>query len=283
MKITKDAILSTLPVVLAEDREMRALADPIAEALAARVPEIDLIRLFSRIDELPEDLLDILAYDFKADWWEYDATLEEKRAVFKKIWYVHRHKGTKSSVETAIGALYPGSKVSEWFEYGGEPYHFRMDVPIKEQQARSSADGYKDRVFFLVNYFKNLRSVLETIFFSFETNLEWELNIGSHLGGNLTVTNIPEYVPDWNFEDELFLSEAMPRWEQSFILDDQTPTGLVVYPDYANRVLRIYGYLQILGNHDLTVWEDTDDLSLNVACEGLTVTTNKTKLVITGG
>ena len=105
MKITKDAILSTLPVVLAEDREMRALADPIAEALAARVPEIDLIRLFSRIDELPEDLLDILAYDFKADWWEYDATLEEKRAVFKKIWYVHRHKGTKASVETAIGAL----------------------------------------------------------------------------------------------------------------------------------------------------------------------------------
>ena len=113
--------------------------------------------------------------------------------------------------------------------------------------------------------------------------IEYELHADSHLGGNLTVTPVPEYVPDWGFDDEVYLSEAMPRWEQSFILDDQTPTGIVVYPDYANRVLRIYGYLQILGNHDLTVLEDPDELSLNVACEGPTVTTNKTMLVITGG
>ena len=113
--------------------------------------------------------------------------------------------------------------------------------------------------------------------------IEYELHADSHLGGNLTITPIPEYVPDWNFRDDLFLSEAMPRWEQTFILNDQTPTGLVVYPDSANGILRIYEYLQILGNHDLSVWEDPDELSLNMTCEGLTVSADKTKLVITGG
>ena len=197
MKISKEAILSTLPVVLAEDEAMMALAEPMAEAMAERLPEIELVRLYTRIDELPEELLDILAYDFKADWWEYDATLEEKRAVFKKIWYVHRHKGTKASVEAAVGALFPGAAVSEWFEYeGGEPYHFRMNVPIKEQQVRGTAQDYKDRVLFLVNYFKNLRSVLELIFFTYETELEGTIYALSHLGRGLQITNIPEWLPD---------------------------------------------------------------------------------------
>ena len=281
MKITKDAILSTLPVVLAEDREMRALADPIAEALAARVPEIDLIRLFSRIDELPEDLLDILAYDFKADWWEYDATLEEKRAVFKKIWYVHRHKGTKASVETAIGALFQGAAVSEWFEYGGEPYHFRMNVPIREEQVRSSADGYKDRVFFLVNYFKNLRSVLESISFSYETEISGELSISSHLGRGLMITPIAETIPDMTADLELFLSGAMPRWESTRILNDLTPEGLVAHPE--GTKIFLYAWLAILGYHDLSAWGDPETKALHIENEGLTAEGEGTALVLVGG
>lgn len=285
MKITKEALLSTLPVVLDEDEGMRALAEPIAEELAARLPEIDLVRLYTRIDELPEELLDILAYDFKADWWEYDATLEEKRSVFKKIWFVHRHKGTKASVEEAVGALFPGAEVSEWFEYTGEPYHFRMNVPIKEVQVRNSATDYKDRVFFLVNYFKNLRSVLETIFFTFETELDTQLYTYSHLGRGLMVTTLPEWFPDWPEEVGLYVSGMMPRWIKVKIVNDLTPFSLVVHEDSESIALYIYPYLPMLGYHTLTVWEDPSDLSIHIEDEGLTVTEDADgkAIIISGG
>ena len=68
--ITVDNLLRTLPDVLKNDESMFAIATGIAEVLTLRLAEIDRIRIYTRIDELPEDLLDILAYDFKVDWWD---------------------------------------------------------------------------------------------------------------------------------------------------------------------------------------------------------------------
>lgn len=285
MRITKEALLSTLPVVLAEDDGMRALAEPIAEELAERLPEIDLVRLYTRIDELPEELLDILAYDFKADWWEYDATLEEKRSVFKKIWFVHRHKGTKASVEEAVGALFPGAEVEEWFEYDGEPYHFRMNVPIKEVQVRNSATDYKDRVFFLVNYFKNLRSVLETIFFTFETELDTELHTLSHLGRGLVITPIPEWFPDWNKDISLYVTGMMPRWYKTVIKTDLTENTLVIRAVPEQYMIEIWGYLGMIGGHDMSAQGSEEGNVITIQNAGISVVEDsRTKtLIITGG
>lgn len=277
MRITKEAILSTLPVVLAEDEAMLALAEPIAAALAERVPEIDLVRIYTRIDELPESLLDILAYDFHVEWWEYDATLEEKRAVMKKIWYVHRHKGTKGSVETAVGALFPGAAVSEWFDYEGEPYHFRMSVPIKEQQVHSSAQDYKTRVFFLVNYFKNLRSVLETIYFTFDTKLEKMLYALSHLGGNLNITHVPEEEKDWSRQQWLYLSAAMPRWMQTTILNNLTRYPLKVIEHQENKSIEIIPDPDFFEDSPFTVTSDPVKKSINIQSEKITASSDARK------
>ena len=73
-----------------------------------------------------DQLLDILANDFKVDWWDANYTLEEKRRTLKDSWNVHRRLGTKAAVVLAISAIYPDTQVSEWWEYGGKPYHFKL-------------------------------------------------------------------------------------------------------------------------------------------------------------
>lgn len=119
--LTAENLLRTLPEVFRNDKKMVALASSIADVLAARPEEIRQLMIYSRIDDLSEELLDILAYDFKVDWWDGDYTLEEKRKTLKDSWRVHRMLGTKAAVETAISAIYPETQVREWFEYGGEP------------------------------------------------------------------------------------------------------------------------------------------------------------------
>ena len=158
--LTAENLLRALPEVLRNDESMQDLAASVAQVLAGRPDEIQRLAIYPRIDELPEEMLDILAYDFKVDWWDADYSLEEKRRTLKDSWRVHRMLGTKAAVVTAISAIYPDTQLQEWFEYEGQPYHFRLlidatfdDVdPIKHQ-----------RVLDRVAYYKNLRSTMDEI------------------------------------------------------------------------------------------------------------------------
>ena len=124
--ITSEALLAALPRVLQEDPVTLGLASAIAAELNAVVCKISLENIYANIDSMDEALLDILAKDFKVDWWRADASIEEKRATLKTSWYVHRHLGTKSAVEVAIKDFIGTGTVQEWFEYGGQPHHFRI-------------------------------------------------------------------------------------------------------------------------------------------------------------
>ena len=164
--LTRENLVATLPPALQKDPSVVALAEAMAELLAQRPKEIEQLQIYPAIDRLDEQLLDILAYDFKVDWWDPNYTLEEKRQTLKDSWRVHKTLGTKAAVETAISAIYPNTKVVEWFEYGGEPYHFRLDINITDD----SMDSEKQRrVLERVNFYKSLRSHSDGITYFVET------------------------------------------------------------------------------------------------------------------
>ena len=158
--LTVDNLMFSLPSVLDGSRNTRALALAVSSALVGRISEIDRLILYSRIDELPEQLLDILAYDFKVDWWDADYSLEEKRQTLKDSWNVHRTLGTKYAVEKGLSAIYPNTKIYEWWEYDGEPYHFIISLDVTSESV--DADKHA-RVMNRVEFYKNLRSVLDSI------------------------------------------------------------------------------------------------------------------------
>lgn len=158
--LTKENFLAALPMALWEDDSIAALAETAAEFLARPVDEIDRLKLYPEVDRLDEHLLDILAYDFKVDWWDPDYSLEEKRKTLKDSWRVHRIMGTKAAVETAISAIYPDAKVQEWFEYGGKPYHFRLSINVTNETVESEK---QKRVLQRLNFYKNLRSHVDSV------------------------------------------------------------------------------------------------------------------------
>lgn len=158
--ITSSNLLRTLPDVLRNDEKMLALATSIASELSVLSEETALATIYANIDTLPEDVLDTLATDFKVDWWSFDYTLTEKRRTLKASWYVHRRLGTKRAVERALSAIYEDSEVVEWFDYDGEPYHFKLIIPVDE----TTLDPTKhSTVLGLIAFYKNLRSVLDDV------------------------------------------------------------------------------------------------------------------------
>ena len=186
--LTAENFLAAFPVALQGDQSSAALADVTARLLARRPGEVDRLRLYSAIDQMDEQLLDILAYDFKVDWWDADYSLEEKRRTLKDSWRVHKLLGTKATVEMAISAIYPQTTVQEWFEYGGRPYHFKLQLDLTgtfwtEERPR--------RILERVNFYKSLRSHVDGLEYTRYPAQPARLYVGG-AGGILSTMGIPQ-------------------------------------------------------------------------------------------
>ena len=182
--LTRENLVATLPPALQKDPSAVALAEAMADLLARRRSEIEQLRIYPVIDQLDEQLLDILAYDFKVDWWDADYSLEEKRRTLKDSWRVHKMLGTKAAVETAIRAIYPRTTVQEWFEYGGEPYHFRLNINVSNETIASEKQR---RVLERVNFYKSLRSHNDGVTYFMQAAEARAVSCAASLGSRMCV------------------------------------------------------------------------------------------------
>ncbi len=152
------ALLAAFPYSLSRDSNKDKLAAAIVSELVETLSDTEKVEIFPKIDALSEDVLDILAYDLKVDWYEPEADVQYKRKAIKECMLVHKYKGTKYAVETALHSMFKSAEVKEWFEYSGEPFHFTIKV-----YGSTSSDVKK--LYLKVLYAKNLRSVLDTVEF----------------------------------------------------------------------------------------------------------------------
>lgn len=149
-----------LPTSMTQDKRILAMAKAISEQKRKIADEMWRARVWSEIDRMPERILDLLAYDMKIDWWDESYSVEEKRNTMKNAWYVHQRMGTAAAVEAAISAIYPDTTVSEWWEYGGSPYHFKLLIDATyENIDQERHEGVLKRV----DYYKNVRSHMDGV------------------------------------------------------------------------------------------------------------------------
>jgi len=156
--ISKDMLMRTAPSVLVNDPGMNPLVQVLAQTMADLFNKCYSPILYSRIDDLPEAVLDILAKDFKVEWYDYNWAIEAKRQTIKDSFYVHRHMGTVGAVKTALSDVWPPATVEEWFEYGGDPYYFRAILDAGNSDMPINVDSALDAIMF----YKSARSHLES-------------------------------------------------------------------------------------------------------------------------
>ncbi len=106
-----------------------ALSRSIETVMAERTQGIEApIGTLWHVDTCPVELLPWLAWAFSVEVWEHDWSEEIKRDVIRSAIAVHRLKGTRQSVEIALGALGFRIDLVEAWEEGGDPHTFRLDA-----------------------------------------------------------------------------------------------------------------------------------------------------------
>ncbi|MCL1861775.1 MAG: phage tail protein I [Proteobacteria bacterium] len=146
---------------LARDARCQVIAE-----LAARVGHIDLSPLLVYlIDSVDASVLPYLAEQWSVldEGWQYADTDADKRRLLHRAIDMHRYKGTRWAVENALDVLRLGCDVQEWFEYGGEPYHFRVDLVSNQGVPEDFYGQGIDRAVELITKAKNVRSHLDAI------------------------------------------------------------------------------------------------------------------------
>lgn len=157
-KIYDADLIGTLPFSISQDEEVERVAKVVETNLNLAAKCIPLVAVYARIDELPEEILDSLAWQFHMDIYDDGADIETKRNSVKTAIQYHRYKGTMWAVQEAAGAVSKNAEVKEWFDYGGEPYHFKAvaEKPIATvEELRSLIQAMMDA--------KNVRSWLDGI------------------------------------------------------------------------------------------------------------------------
>lgn len=156
-------LLQILPESIRSDEQVQAMAEALQTDIDSINALIPTIELYSRIDELPEPILRMLAWEHRVyrNEWALAQTIEAKRDLIRNSFELNQRRGTRQSLERVLSLLDVDASVQEWFEYGGDPYRFKVNVLSIGGQALTAAQF--DQVARLVDQYKPLRSWLDSI------------------------------------------------------------------------------------------------------------------------
>ena len=131
IKSLRDArITDALPRVVSTQEWVKALALALSEVHKTTLNFADKSQIYTEIDNASEPVLDALAVNWKIDWYDTTYSLDKKRRIVKTAMDVRRLMGTAQATRTQADAIYPGTMLEEWFEYGGEAGYFRLSIDI---------------------------------------------------------------------------------------------------------------------------------------------------------
>ena len=183
--LKSNTLIREIPDNLLIDEKVVSLAKSLQIAFDQRLDWASKINYTLHLNDLDDVILDYLLWEKCIGWAEgltSETTREQKINLINAAIELHRTKGTPYAVELLINILFGDGKVEEWFEYGGEPYHFRV-VTTNPTATNDKAQQFIEAI----NYVKNERSHLENVILiqSEKMDLYW--------GGVVQIGSVEKY------------------------------------------------------------------------------------------
>ena len=109
------------------------------------------------IDSLDIEVVDALAAEIDAPYYDDTADEETRRQTLKDAIINEMQSGTTAAVERMVNTVFGTGKVTEWFENGLDPYMFEIDTTARFSPETAA------RIERIIRSVKNVRSVLASI------------------------------------------------------------------------------------------------------------------------
>lgn len=149
-----------LPRHILNDRNGYAMAKAIEHAFQAIADAAERgLEIIHDPQKMPKWRLDEYANELNC-LYDYDGTLEQKRYWIEYAVYLYTVYGTPQAIYNFLEGYFQNIQVEENWEYGGEPFHFRVTISGGGYDAAKIAWAQK-----AILSVKNVRSVLDDVTF----------------------------------------------------------------------------------------------------------------------
>lgn len=145
--------------LLPSDEDERVKAFSIAQHRMLDV-DMDVIRRSVLANISPASLLPWLAWDRSVDEYVDSWPTSVKRQVIAGSYSYHTIKGTPAALTRALAQLDYETTVTEWFQYGGDPYRFRVAFSLPENGTMTQVEFQS--LYRLIMTAKNVRSMVDS-------------------------------------------------------------------------------------------------------------------------
>ena len=104
------------------------------------------------------NLVPLLAKSFDIDI--SGLSTKSARSLMQNAFSIHYYLGTVYGLKKALKSLDMDIAVTEWYEYGGKPYHFKASI-----NASKTGINFSDlkRLDEIINEYKNVRSICQSV------------------------------------------------------------------------------------------------------------------------
>lgn len=177
-----------MPQVFRTDAQVQAMSYALRETVRLLLKKIDRATVYAGIDILPEQIVDLLAMEFRAQYYDTSLPLTEKRKAVKKalLWYCRA--GTMSAVKELTDLVWrsDSAQVQEWFAYESAPYLFRIMLETDMSIDEEKIDAFLAALWKV----KNTRSHLESIAFTRKVNHTLYIGAATRNSGHIIITDV---------------------------------------------------------------------------------------------
>lgn len=150
-------ITDILPRNLTQEPAAQAFSAAVREGTRLLYKYTQVCYIYCSIETAPEPVIDLLAKELRTQYYSDAMELDVKRGLVRNtlIWYMT--SGTPAAVEELVAIVFGEGEVAEWFEYGGDPYWFKI---------KTNAIMTEDMLTFfsdMIRRVKNTRSHIQAI------------------------------------------------------------------------------------------------------------------------
>ena len=186
-KITEGELLDLLPSAMKKDTDMACLS------YAIRQVTLELLGMLTRtqtqcfVDGLPENILDVMAVETNAMYYDQSLPIEAKRELIRasySAWYARA--GTPAAVEELVRAVFGEGRVVEWFDFTeGEKTPGLFDIVTNAPLTEDIIEYFNN----MIHRVKNERSHLRRVLVERHTRASPRIAACAHSDMDFTIAN----------------------------------------------------------------------------------------------
>ena len=196
IKLSGSRFTDIMPENLASQVETKAFAYAVGRQIEKLCAYSDAARTYAAIATMPEWLLDYMAVELRTPSYDENYSLKTKRALIQGSLLFYTQMGTPAAVNRIIETIFETGYIEEWYEYDGDPHHFRAYVGDGGEVGPGELEEFRR----VLSSVKRLSSWLDDIITITTMDPDMVTFTGT-MGKGYTSTPMPEAAVDYHLED----------------------------------------------------------------------------------